>query len=100
MPSRSFYKKTINNVIRIFSVIKKAEETGEIMTISKIASITGIHKWSVSRTIDLYMTPFVDVIIPEHLEDMGLHLKIVRLKDPETTIEKISNYLKTLKKME
>ncbi len=96
---RGFYKNTINNVIKIFTVLKKAEEENETMTISKIASLTGIHKWSVSRTIDIYMSPFVEVIIPEHLEDVGLQLKIVRLKDSDTKLEKISNYLKMSKKI-
>ena len=57
--SRSFYRNTVNNIVKIFNVLKKSEEDGELMTISKIASITGIHKWSVSRTIDLYMSPSV-----------------------------------------
>ncbi len=98
--SRSFYRNTINNVIKIFNALKKAEEDGEMMTISKIASITGIHKWSVSRTIDIYMSPFVEITIPEHLEDVGLQLKIVRLKDLGTSLEQVSNYLKMSKKIE
>ena len=97
--ARSFYKNTIGNVIKIISVLKQSENDGEVMTISKIAALTGIHKWSVSRTIDVYMSPFVEVIIPEHLEDVGLQLKIIRLKDPEITIERISNYLKAKKKI-
>lgn len=96
---RYFYKNTVSNIIKIFKILKKAEEEGEMMTISKISSLTGIHKWSVSRTIDLYMNPFVEITIPEHLDDVGLQLKIVRLKNPETTTEKVSNYLKTAKRI-
>ncbi|NOX71437.1 MAG: hypothetical protein GXO64_01935 [Candidatus Micrarchaeota archaeon] len=96
---RSFYKNTISNVMKIFITLKKASDEGEMMTISKIAAATGIHKWSVSRTIDLYMSPFVEVIIPEHLEEVGLNLKIVRLKDENVTMERIANYLKTKKMM-
>ncbi|MBN2101860.1 MAG: hypothetical protein JW716_03245 [Candidatus Aenigmarchaeota archaeon] len=98
--SRSFYRSTVNNIIKIFNVLKKAEEDSEMMTISKIASITGIHKWSVSRTIDLYMSSFVEITVPEHLEDVGLQLKIVRLKDPDTKIEQVSNYIKMSKNLE
>ena len=97
---RFFYRSTINNIVKIFNVLKKAEEDGDLMTISKIASITGIHKWSVSRTIDLYMSPFVEITISEHLEDVGLQLKIVRLKNTEIKLDQVSNYLKTAKKIE
>ena len=91
---KPFYKNTIANIVKIFTVLKKAEEAGDVMTISKIAAATGIHKWSVSRTIDIYMSPFVEVIIPEHLEDVGMQLKIVRIKDTNATMERITNYLK------
>ena len=97
---KPFYKNTIANIVKIFTVLKKAEEAGDVMTISKIAAATGIHKWSVSRTIDIYMSPFVEVIIPEHLEDVGMQLKIVRIKDTNATMERITNYLKAKNKVQ
>ena len=57
---QAFYKNTRINAVRIFRVLKQAymEDRGPI-TVSEIARLAGIHKWSVSRTLDVWMQPFV-----------------------------------------
>ncbi|MCK4531961.1 MAG: hypothetical protein KAT94_03770, partial [Candidatus Aenigmarchaeota archaeon] len=65
MTRKNYYKNTVKNVIRILNLLKKSGQDGELVTISKISKLTGLHKWTVSRTIDLYMSPYVEIMIPE-----------------------------------
>lgn len=94
MADKKYYKNTLKNVIRIFNLLKKSEEDGELMTISKISRLSGLHKWTVSRTVDLYMSQYVDIIIPEGFEDVGLRIKFVKLKNPDMKEEQVLRFLK------
>jgi len=87
---QAFYKNTRINAVRIFRVLKQAymEDRGPI-TVSEIARLAGIHKWSVSRTLDVWMQPFVESVVVEELEQVGLRIKLVRLKNPEMTEEQL-----------
>ncbi|RLI95776.1 MAG: hypothetical protein DRO99_05380 [Candidatus Aenigmatarchaeota archaeon] len=79
----SFYKNTSENVLKIFDVLKKArDEDGSYLTVSEISRRSGLHRWTVSRTIDMYMSQFLDVVMPEELEHVGVKIKLVRLSDP------------------
>ena len=81
-----FYKNTKRNVLKIFRFLKKCEEEDRgHVTVGEIARGTGLHKWIVSRTLDLWMQHVVEVVIPERLEDVGIRLKLVRLKSPDIT---------------
>ncbi|NIO21487.1 MAG: hypothetical protein GTN76_12290 [Candidatus Aenigmarchaeota archaeon] len=80
--------------MQILNLLKKYEKTGELLTISKISKLTGMHKWTVSRTLDLYMQNFVEITIPDGFEDVGLHIKFVRLKRPDITKEQVLRLLK------
>jgi hypothetical protein len=77
-------KKTKTNILRILKVLKDAHKEEEMLTVCRIAKKTGIHKWSVSRILDLYM-PYVSVKIIEELDSLGLSAKIVQLDKPEIT---------------
>lgn len=94
MPRKNYYKNTVKNVIHILNLLKKSEKEGELLTISKISKLTGLHKWTVSRTIDLYMSQYVEITIPEGFEDVGLKIKFVRLKNPDITKEQVLRLLK------
>jgi len=94
MQRKEYYKKTVKNVIQIFNCMKMAEEKGEMLTISKISKMTGLHKWTVSRTIDLYMSQYVEILIPEGFDDVGLKIKFVKLKNPNMTREQALRFLK------
>jgi len=94
MGKKGYYKNTIKNVMQILNLLKKHEKTGEILTVSKISKLTGMHKWTVSRTLDLYMQNFVEITIPDGFEDVGLHIKFVRLKRPNITKEQVSRFLR------
>lgn len=72
-----FYKNTKRNVLEIFRALKGEE--GPI-TVGEIARRTGLHKWVVSRTVDVWMSPFVEVTILEELEAVGLRMKLIKLK--------------------
>ena len=90
MNSSVFYRKTISNVLKIFRVLKKAEEEGRgPLTVSEIARESGLHKWTVSRTVDIWMSHFVESTVLEELEDIGLKIKLVRLSKPDITEEQI-----------
>ena len=94
MTRKSYYKNTVKNVILILNLLKKSEQDGELLTISKISKLTGLHKWTVSRTIDLYMFPYIEIMIPEGFEDVGLKIKFVKLKDPDIKKEQVLRFLK------
>jgi len=94
MAEREFYKNTVKNVIQIFSLLKETAENGQLLTVSKIAKATGLHKWTVSRTLDLYMSPYVEITVPEGFDDVGLKIKFVRLKNKNMTREHVLRFLK------
>ncbi|MFQ5647818.1 MAG: hypothetical protein ACE5FW_01150 [Candidatus Aenigmatarchaeota archaeon] len=86
-------KSTKLNILRILRVLKDAQVEGEeFLTINKIARRTGIHKWSVSRTVDLYM-PYVNAKAIAELETIGLQAKLVQLSEPSITEEQALRYL-------
>ena len=85
-----FYKNTADNVRKIYAVLQKAhqEDRGHL-TVGEIARECGLHKWTVSRTLDVWMAPFVEAIVPEELEDIGLKIKLVKLRDPGVGEEQV-----------
>ncbi len=93
MAGKDYYKKTIKNVMQIFSLLKEANARNELLTVSKISKLTGLHKWTVSRTLDLYMSPYVEITIPEGFDDVGLRIKFVRLKNKNMTREQVLRFL-------
>ena len=94
MTGKDYYKNTVKNVIQIFNLLKESEKRGEFLTVSKISRATGLHKWTVSRTLDLYMSPYVEILVPEGFEDVGLKIKFVKLKNPNMTKEQVLRFLK------
>lgn len=86
MANRGFYKNTTGNVIAIVKALKESHRQGrDYMTVSEIAKTTGLHKWTVSRTVDIWMNSLVDAVVPQELEDIGMKIKLVRLTDPNVT---------------
>lgn len=94
MARKEYYRNTVKNVIQIFNLLKEAEEKDELLTVSKISRLTGLHKWTVSRTLDLYMSPYVEISIPDGFEDVGLKIKFIRLKNPNMTKEQVLRFLR------
>jgi hypothetical protein len=89
-----FYKNTARNVIKIFRILKEAGKEEGVITVSEIAKRTGLHKWTVSRTIDLWMSNFLDIVMPEELESMGMRVKLVKLSNQDMTEEQVLRSLK------
>ncbi|UCD02913.1 MAG: hypothetical protein JSV63_03980 [Candidatus Aenigmatarchaeota archaeon] len=98
--AKKAYRNTSINIIKIFKVLKQAagEQEG-FMTVSEIARRTNMHKWTVSRTLDLYMGPIVDLVQPPELEALGLQVKLVKLNNPELKPEQVISYLKLRSKI-
>jgi DNA-binding IclR family transcriptional regulator len=95
MAKRSHYKGTGYNVMKIFRTLQDAHAQNEsFLTVSEIARRCGIHKWTVSRTLDLYMQALAEVVQPEELEAIGLQAKLVKLKNPDLKPQQIVKYLK------
>lgn len=95
MANNKFYKTTSTNVLKIFRYLKVCQNNGtDFLTVGEIARGTGLHKWTVSRTLDIWMSPVVDMTIPEELEDVGLKLKLVRLSNPGLSEEQVLKLLK------
>lgn len=86
-----YYKNTKDNVTKIFRILKHANsvEGKDFLTVGEISRRSGLHKWIVSRTIDIWMSGFVDVTIPEELEHVGMSLKLIKLKDHNLKEEQI-----------
>lgn len=72
-----FYKNTKRNALKILHALKGSEGP---VTVGEIARRSGLHKWTVSRTLDIWMDPFVEITILEELEAVGLRMKLVKLK--------------------
>jgi hypothetical protein len=99
--ARKHYRATPGNVMRIFRALKEpsSAESGGFITVSEIARRTGLHKWTVSRTIDLYMAPLLEVVQPPELAALGLQIKLVKLRDPGLKPEQVINYLRLRRKI-
>ncbi len=94
MPGKDYYRNTVKNVLLIFDLLKNSDENSGLLTVSRISRLTGLHKWTVSRTLDLYMSPYVEITVPEGFDDVGLKIKFVRLKNKNMTREQVLRFLK------
>jgi DNA-binding IclR family transcriptional regulator len=84
MAAKRVAGKTREHIIKILKVLRKAYREGETLSVNRIAKETGLHKWSVSRILDLYM-PYVSVKTIPELEQLGLSAKLVELANPKIT---------------
>ena len=90
MSNGRFYKTTNTNVLKIYRYLQKSQNNGtDFSTVGEISRGTGLHKWTVSRTIDIWMSPIIETTIPEELEDVGIKLKIIRLLKPDLSEEQV-----------
>lgn len=95
MANNKFYKTTNTNVLKIYRFLKTVQGNGtDYSTVGEIARGTGLHKWTVSRTLDIWMSSMVEMIIPEELEDVGLKLKLVKLSNNNLSEEQVLRILK------
>ena len=71
-------------------MLRKAhdEDRGHL-TVGEISRESKLHKWTVSRTLDVWMAPFVEMVIPEELEDIGLKIKLVKIRNPNIPVEQV-----------
>ena len=94
MARRGYYKNTKDNAVRIFRALKKAHGDGrEFLTVGEISREAGLHKWIVSRTVDLWMHGLVEVASPAELDAVGLKIKLVRLRNREISEEQVLSSL-------
>jgi hypothetical protein len=94
------YKATPGNIMRIFRALREtSSEGGGFVTVSEIARRAGLHKWTVSRTIDIYMGPLVEIVQPPELAALGLQVKLVKLKDSGLKPQQLISYLKLRRKI-
>ena len=85
-----FYKNTVDNVVKIYRVLRRAhEEDRGHLTVGEISREAGLHKWTVSRTLDVWMARALELVIPEELEDIGLKLKLVKIRNPGVPEEQV-----------
>jgi hypothetical protein len=92
---RQFYKNTVTNVRKIFTVLRASADNDEgYLSVSEIARRAGLHKWIVSRTVDIWMAPFLDIVIPEELDQVGLKIKLIKLLKPTITEDQVMRGLK------
>lgn len=95
MANSKFYKTTNTNVLKIYRFLRDSQKGGaDFSTVGEIARGTGLHKWTVSRTLDIWMSPIVETTIPEELEDVGLKLKLVKLTKTDLSEEQVLRMLR------
>ena len=96
-----FYRNSEENVLKIFRVLRAARDGGnDYLSVSEIAKRADLHKWIVSRTVDLAMASVVDVVSPEELESIGLKIKLVRLNNTLITEDEVVRSLRLKTQLE
>jgi DNA-binding IclR family transcriptional regulator len=81
-------KHTIEKMGKIILTLK---ETRDWLHIREISRKTNIHPQTVSNIIDKYLSPAIEV---RNLNDYGLKVKLVKIKDLDANLEGILKYLK------
>jgi len=97
-PTKSYYKGTISNIIKITKCLKDEYKNGKsFLTFSQISKRTGLHKGTVTRIVKLYMSGFVNIEKVKELEEIGLTINLVSLKDNNISYDKIAKMIETKK---
>ncbi len=92
MARPKLYKSSEENALKIFRVLKL--NGPDYLSVSEIAKRTALHKWVVSRMIDLALSPVVDIVSPEELEQLGMKIKLVRLNNQNVTEDEVMRAVK------
>lgn len=86
-------QETIKKIGKILIVLK---ESGDWIHLREISRRTGIHHQTVSEILDKYLNQF---ILTQNLNEYGLKLKLVKLKDKKVDLKSVLMYLKYMKKI-
>jgi DNA-binding IclR family transcriptional regulator len=84
---------TIKKIGKILLVLKESEDWLHLREISRR---TGIHHQTVSEILDKYLNQF---ILTQNLNEYGLKLKLVKIKDKKVDLKGVITYLKYMKKI-
>jgi len=84
---------TIKKIGKILLVLKESEDWIHLREISRR---TDIHHQTVSEILDKYLNQF---ILTQNLNEYGLKLKLVKLKDKKVDLNGVITYLKYMKKI-
>jgi DNA-binding IclR family transcriptional regulator len=84
---------TIKKIGKILLVLKESEDWLHLREISRR---TGIHHQTVSEILDKYLNQF---ILTQNLNEYGLKLKLVKIKDKKVDLKGVITYLKYMKKV-
>ena len=87
-------QNTIKKIGKILFVLK---ETDDWLHLREISRRTDIHHQTVSEILDKYLNQF---ILTQNLNDYGLKLKLVKLKDKKVDLKGILTYLKYMKRIQ
>jgi len=85
---------TIKKIGKILFVLK---ETEDWLHLREISRRTGIHHQTISEIIDKYLNQFVSI---QKLDDYGLNVKLIKIKDKKVDLNSVIKYLKYMKKIE
>jgi len=86
-------QETIKKIGKILFVLK---ETQDWLHLREISRRTGIHHQTVSEILDKYLNQF---ILTQNLNEYGLKLKLVKLKNKNVDLKGVLAYLKYMKKI-
>ena len=86
MKRKRLDKTTIKNVLKVFRVLRKAEAEEDVrLHNGEVARRAGLHPWVVSKTVDRWLAPIVNVDSPEELKSVGITMKFYSLRNPNLT---------------
>lgn len=91
---KTLYPRTKVQIAKIIGLLQKEGQ----MHVRGISRALGIHPMIVSRVIDNYLSPFLDI---NEINEFGLKAKLVKLrKDKENiTIEDVMKYIEIKKRI-
>lgn len=84
----------------VFLTLKRLRARGEgWVNLTILEKYTKLHHAQISRVLDL-IKPFIEEIDVKEIFPTNLRLRILRLKDTETTFDRILQYLRINKMVE
>ncbi len=86
-------KSMLEKIGKVIFVLKEAEDW---IYIREIARKTEIHPQTVSNILNKYLNSF---ILTQNFNEYGFRIKLVKIKDKNTDLEKLLRYLNIVNKI-
>jgi hypothetical protein len=86
-------KRTIQNTSRILEILRHLRRVGSgWVWIRQLGRLAKLHPYTVSRIVDSQLQPFIET--QDFENRFNIKLRLIRLKDPNITLDKILKFHK------